>query len=498
MNIDRLVRAIALHREYQRTSDLSLLREAAKLLREVVDDTDPAGREHGAAASLAVVLRDLGIATHDDHTQDEALDWMRVALEHPAPPEVQAVLENNLGVALRDRYDRRGCLTDLTESITLLRRSAETTDPALRAQAMDNLGLALRFRHRRIGDLADLDEAVHVHRQAVAVASDRDPERPRYLNDLASALRGLGEYRSTDELLDEAIVLHERALTALPPAAGFRRVCLHDLFTALLARHRTTGERSDLERLIEIDRDLRTFLAVRGTTPDAAELNRRVNLMLLGTASATAAVAEDLAEAVAALLRAIGLVAEEVPERSQLRANLAECLRLQHEHQLAGVTTHDVTSTYRAACRDGLVAGADSAVGAAVHWASWAERRNGTAARREAVEAYEYALEALYRLVALQLGDAYKHVRLRQLRGVPADAALACLRAAPGGPADGWAERAVAMLERGRAILLSETIDLDLARLADLAGTDHGHLAERFWTITGFLREREAAGSTPN
>jgi hypothetical protein len=50
------------------------------------------------------------------------------------------------------------------------------------------------------------------------------------------------------------------------------------------------------------------------------------------------------------------------------------------------------------------------------------------------------------------------------------------------------------MLERGRAISLSEAIDLDRGCLADLAETEHHALASRFQAITGFLRER--AGST--
>lgn len=492
---DMARRAIQLHLAPQSADKPTRLRHAVELLRNAVACTDSSCPEHfWYLGSLGIVLRDLGIATDDVSTQDEALEHLRVALAGAKRSGEHPEMENNLAVALRDRYHRSGQVADLIASIASFRQAARTNDPQLRAQIMDNLGLALRSRYLRLGDLADLEESVVWHRQAVELVGEWAMERPRYLTDLGAALRIAAEHQPTAELLDEAISMHEMAVMTIPPTDGFRRICLHDLITGLLARFQNKGSGQDLDRLVEAEDDLRRILEAQHMPPSSAELNDRATILLLRvrhTGSDPTRVAGDLGNAEAALRRAISLHTDGVPEQSALRANLATCLRLQNEWHLAGVTPEEVTSMYRAACEHGLRAGADIAVGAAIDWSAWAEHRaaEDAAGWPEAVEAYEYALEALHRTVALQLGRMRKQVRLRQLSGVPARAALACLRARAVHPAGELPERAVVMFERGRALLLSESIDLEAARLVDLARSGHADLTDRFQHLIGTLRE---------
>jgi tetratricopeptide (TPR) repeat protein len=71
---------------------------------------------------------------------------------------------NNLGAALKDRYDQRGDLDDLEDMVRFTRESVKVLQPGelLRGENAFNLADALRMRFQRLGNLPDLNEAIQL------------------------------------------------------------------------------------------------------------------------------------------------------------------------------------------------------------------------------------------------------------------------------------------------------------------------------------------------
>ena len=100
-------------------------------------------------------------------------------------------------------------------------------------------------------------------------------------------------------------------------------------------------------------------------------------------------------------------------------------------------------------------------------WAS--ARRSWT----EAAEAYHAAMDLTDRLFRTQLFRSHKEAWLREAKALPAHAAYALARS-------GDASGAVQALERGRALLLSESLQRDRANLDHLMDLGHQDLAESY------------------
>lgn len=97
-----------------------------------------------------------------------------------------------------------------------------------------------------------------------------------------------------------------------------------------------------------------------------------------------------------------------------------------------------------------------------------------------AVEAYDYGLNVLDRLYRTQLGRRHKEAWLREAQRVPVRAAYA--RAEQGN-----LEAAVTVLEQGRALLLSEALERDQARLDHLTELGYDVLAQRYREAANLL-----------
>ena len=108
--------------------------------------------------------------------------------------------------------------------------------------------------------------------------------------------------------------------------------------------------------------------------------------------------------------------------------------------------------------------------GAARNWGRWASARRSWT---EAAEAYHAAMDLTDRLFRTQLFRSHKEAWLREAKALPAHAAYALARS-------GDASGAVQALERGRALLLSESLQRDRANLDHLMDLGHQDLAESY------------------
>jgi tetratricopeptide (TPR) repeat protein len=159
---------------------------------------------------------------------------------------------SNLGVAVWQRFSRAGSVTDLEESISLLRESLSLlcSPHPDRHTSLISFSNALRSRFQVVGSMADLEEAILVLHESVSL----QPDNSTSIGYLASAL--LSRFRETksDIDLEQGIsMLHELLLLINTPAE--RSWILGHLGNALRDRFGTTGSIADLEEAISVLRE---------------------------------------------------------------------------------------------------------------------------------------------------------------------------------------------------------------------------------------------------
>ena len=133
----------------------------------------------------------------------------------------------------------------------------------------------------------------------------------------------------------------------------------------------------------------------------------------------------------------------------------------------------------------------EQAIGSARSWGTWAASQESFP---EAAEAWSYGLQAMEQLFRGQVTRLHKETWLRDAQGMSVQAAYALARTCdPAG--------ACAALERGRALLLSETLQRDRADLEQLTKIGRADLYERYeaavsrWNL---LPGRETARTFPS
>ena len=350
-------------------------------------------------------------------------------------------------------YDARGVLADLDRAISLGTQAVAAVPPGARlwSRLNSNLGMMLLDRYERASDAADLDRAIDLAAAAVDAASADDGERPGWRNNLANALRlrfeariPPGDLRPGDAIdisdLAAAIGLYEEALGELAagPSEVERALILSNLGEALLDRaalHELAGE------------------------DDAA--------------------ATVYGKALAAHEAAVAATPAAAPDRAGRLSKLAAVQRSLARRTATASDVDAARTTFREACELGLAAAPEMALSAAADWATWEVSRQDW---EQAVIADRYALRAAEALHRSQQGRSDRETWLMASRGLAADAAYAAVQ-------EGDLPGAVARLERGRAILLADALDLVPAALTRLPDAD---LVRRY--AEAAQRVREASG----
>ena len=287
---------------------------------------------------------------------------------------------------------------------------------------LNNLGNGLRDRYARTGQLADLEEAIRVFQQAVQRTPPDSPDLPSLLNGLGNGLSD--RYARTAQLadLEEAIRVFRQAVQRTPPDSPSLPMYLSNLGNGLRAHYARTGQLADLEEAIRVFQQ-----AVQRTPPDSPNLP--------------------------SLLNSLGNGLRDRHARTGELADLEEAIRV-----------------YRSACQMGTETAMGEALRSSRNWGGWASER---VAWEEAVQAYEYGLDAVERLFTTQVQRQYKESWLREARGLSVRAAYAYART-------GWPEKAVEALEAGRARLLGEALERSRRDLDDLPRMGFGALHDRY------------------
>lgn len=470
---------------------------------DVGGDLDRALRAASAGQALLRAYR----GDDDPATLERAVAALRLAEAGTRGRPGHLARATALVRALRVRYERLGRLADLDEAVALGARAAAGRGGgpggrARRGRLQAQLATALRLRYDHVGALADLTEAARLGAAAVAAVPARDAEHPTACLEFA-AVRYSRHLRDGDPAeLDGAVDLVRRALEVTRRRGYVRPADLTSLCYLLVRRARVTGRSAVADLAVRHGEEA---LAATGPADPLLEtclgnlalaLRTRFELAADGLADP-----DDLARAVALGERALRTTDADAPEYAVLQLNQALALYARHRarrpsggRERRGGRPGGRPGGRRdeppgGGQREWLARALARAEGAATHrradpatrvraGLAWSEMAAATGRFRLAATALESVLDLLPVLAARELTRADQEERLGRWTGVARTAAACALSA-------GQRERAVALLERGRGVLLSRALDgrADLAALR----ARHPELAEEFAALRAEL-----------
>lgn len=438
-----------------------------------------------------------------------------------------------LSLVLYGRYERVHQAAVLSEAIAVLRHAVTATpsdDPGYSRRAA-SLGTWLLVLHEETRRPADLDEALEILRPALTSTPGDANRRPALFSGLGSALHGLFTLDSDLDALDAAIRAHRDALRDLPADDPRYGQLVLRLAAALLRHYERTRQLASLDEAIEklqvadtltsqyAERALGVLSALANNlsvaltaryecTKDESDLDRAIasGKRAVSTAEGTADRVSAHGTAGMALLARYVRYAGPGPASFLSDPGFAEAvldgfLREALEHLHAAVhlspADHPAHATAlanlgigllraRAAGAPGDLADAGDAFGAAADCRSAAPpvrlRASLTAGRlaadrrdwHAATDRLAAAIGLLETAAPRGLRREDREYQISQVRALGCDAAACAWR-------DGDAERAVALFERGRGVLLGQEMGTP-AELARLRVHDE-QLAERFTAL---------------
>ncbi|KAI0032992.1 CHAT domain-containing protein [Vararia minispora EC-137] len=233
---------------------------------------------------------------------------------------------NNLGVALKVRFDRLGQLNDLEQAISLGQRAVDLTPDSHpdKPGRLMNLGSALSDRFDHLGQLDDLEQAIAVNHHAVDLAPDGNPNKPLYLCNLGIALQTrFGRFGQPDDL-EHATLLQHHAVDLTPDGHPDEAMYLMNLGNALTIRFDHLGQLNDLEQAISLKHHAIDL------TPNSHSY-KPMYLMNLGNALTTRfdrlGHLNDLNQAISSNYLAVDLLPDSHPRKPVHLNNLGDALR---------------------------------------------------------------------------------------------------------------------------------------------------------------------------
>ncbi|KAG1830062.1 CHAT domain-containing protein [Suillus subalutaceus] len=261
---------------YVTSKTVSHLNDAVKHFQLVLDQC-PVGHPHRAAAlTNLAIFNDIDSITslfrealalrphgHPDHPLSiyhllKALIW-RYSKENFAVVYIQECAQ--LSCKLLTLCPEGTHLHASDEGIHLRRVVLELCPlgSAHRPKALDNLAQAVEARFDQRGTIDDLAESVQHKREAVSLCPEGHSERDTYLNNLAYALQSRFNHQGNSDDLNEAISLYEEALRLCPVGHKSRDFSLNNLGAALYTRFDQRDDVNDIIRFISLQREALTL-----------------------------------------------------------------------------------------------------------------------------------------------------------------------------------------------------------------------------------------------
>ncbi|MEZ0116014.1 tetratricopeptide (TPR) repeat protein [Catenulispora sp. EB89] len=388
-----------------------------------------------------------------------------------------------LSGTLRERFQRLGRVTDLDEAITVIREAIAATEHHPRPAFLHNLNLALQARFERDGELADIDAAVNAGQAAVSATPTGHYERPGCLSSLGTALWARFTHGGEPDDLDAAVAACRQAVEATLAGDLDRALHLSMYGITLHRRFRLVGDQEDLDAAITAERD--AIEATPAIHPDRALYLSNHTASLIDRFKLTRDVA-DIDAAVATGQEAIAAVRTDHPFRGRFLLVAGDALEARFEHTKDPADADAALGAWREATTI-TTAPAQVRIQTGRAWGRLAAMLGRWP---DAADGYARAVEFLPLLAWLGAGRRSRERLLTSEGSALAADAAACAIAA------GQPERAIELLEQGRAVLWSQMLetrtDLTALRLA------HPDLAARLDRLRAQLDGTAATPHTPS
>lgn len=408
-------------------------------------------------------------STSDVETLSRGIELLRLAVQASSGDPRRTEYAANLVMALRGRYQRLGDPADLDDAIEIGRNAAQTepVDDPRRGGLLSQLSSALRARYDHFGDGGDLDEAIKLGREAVGAASVHYPEdRVLCLGELSAVLRS--RYERTQDLSDLNDAIGRLELAMLTTQSGNRpyvRVAhLTTLCLLLVQRYGRTENPSDLDRALDVGRQAAQRVSAGYRLYERCQLNLALALRVRYEHIRNEA---DLHEAIDVAQRALADVSADDPGRAGHLLNLALAVYVRYQ------ATGDRTDLRKAlaSVREAATHPATELSTRVTAGLAWSDIAASASNYTEAVEAFDGVIGLLPQVASSGLRRVDQEHRLGQWTGIAVTAAACAV-------ADARSEKAVALLEQGRGVLLSRALDVR-TDLSVLRGR-HPGLADEF------------------
>jgi tetratricopeptide (TPR) repeat protein len=418
---------------------------------------------------------------------DEAHDLAEKVLREKDidPP---ATVLGVLGYVLRCRFERGGRTTDLDRAVTLSRAAvrAMPSGHPIQVQLRYALTLSLTRRFEHLGREADLTEAIEVSRAMRPTLGPSGPARCGWLANLAILLfrKSMRTGSATD--LDEAVTASREAVGMSAGLGILRHWVLGNHATLLAVRFGRDGRHADLDEAI---RSCREAIATTSANGAQAGMHRSTLARLLTLAARTGEPGADLDEAASVGRQALSKLSPGHPQRAAAATTLAAVYHQRHQATGAAEDLDTAIGLWRSAAASPFGKPA-ARMQAVLDWRRALLRERDLA---RAAEPAELGVSLLPVLAWRGLDRARREERLADVTGLASEAAALAIEL-------GRPERAVELVEQGRAVLWGQAVQTrgDLSALHAVAPELAGRLDETRRALNTMGTTGEAGQGDPD
>ncbi|TDL24452.1 hypothetical protein BD410DRAFT_785924 [Rickenella mellea] len=451
-----------------------------------------------------------------------AIIYIRAAANTKAYDPAKPLWLSNLGRLLAGCFERRGLVADIDESILALQSAVELTlwnDPA-RHVVLDNLGLSWMMRFDRLGDIEDINRAISTFEQAVGATPNEEyrlgDAGGHHLGDASGHYCNLGtaylmrfhsrsgtpgriglarssEFpkRGDESDLDNALTNLEMAERMTPKWPVGRPAVLNQLGIALIERFYMRRDINDITRAIEILEESVKLTLTPWRHPENIRPPANLGIaygIRFHSAEMDGPTEErrrDITKAISNQQIVVDMMPDMHSRRSEALTNLGESFF----HRYACFEVKGDLASAMQCFRSAFVLSTGTPLmrfRAALCWldcSASAENQENLITSEDRLKVYAIAIELLPRIAWLGLPVDFRYQELLGAGTVTSDAAATAL--AIEGP-----EKAIEMLEQGRSIVWSQTLQLRTP-LDDLREVDP-NLAAKLSQASRVLEEGSA------